>query len=225
MAELEFHLAQSLKDLRSEINTLWPERDKKSDGWIGDPSHKARVSDHNPDYADGGVVRAIDVDVDGIDLAKLISVIKKDDRTNYYITNGKIYGAEKFLARPYKGSNPHKLHIHISIKHTKAAEKGGSWGLAKAGAGKPATPNKAPKTPTSKPLLYWGVKSSGNAIYKLQKNLNRVFPSYSNFKGDKDFGPYMNQVVKEFQRRSGLKADGVVGDGTWRELAKVGIKP
>jgi len=221
----EYHLAPSLVDLRNEINSLWPNRDKKSDGWIGDPSHKARVSDHNPDYADEGVVRAIDVDVDGIDLAKLISVIKKDSRTNYYISNGKIYGADKFLARPYKGSNPHKLHIHISIKHTASASKGGSWGLAKSGAGKPATPNKAPKTPTGKPLLYRGVKSSGNAIYKLQKDLNRVFPSYSNFKGDKDFGPYMDKVIYEFQKRSGLKPDKVVGDGTWRELAKHGIKP
>lgn len=221
----EYYLAPSLVDLRNEINSLWPNRDKKSDGWIGDPSHKARVSDHNPDYADGGVVRAIDVDVDGIDLAKLISVIKKDSRTNYYISNSKIYGAEKFLARPYTGSNPHKLHIHISIKHTKAAEKGGAWGLAKAGSGKPATPNKAPKTTSGKPLLYRGVKGHGKSILKLQKDFNRVFPSYSNFKGDDDFGPYMDKVVAEFQKRSNLKPDKVVGDATWKALAKVGIKP
>jgi hypothetical protein len=54
--------------LRDQINQRWPERDKASDGWIGDASHQARAgfgldgkgSFHNPDP--NGVVHAIDVD-------------------------------------------------------------------------------------------------------------------------------------------------------------------
>lgn len=129
---MSYYLAKSLVDLRNEINTLWPKRDKASDGWIGDASHTARKSDHNPDYSSGGVVRAIDVDKDGIDVNKLIQVLKKDPRVNYFIFNHKIYGASNFLPRRYTGSNPHTKHIHISIKTTKAAEASGSWGLSKA---------------------------------------------------------------------------------------------
>lgn len=219
----KYYLAPSLVDLRNEINSLWPKRDKKSDGWIGDPSHQARVSDHNPDYKSGGVVRAIDVDADGIDVNKLMSILKKDSRVNYFIYNHKIYGRTQFAARAYKGSNPHTKHIHVSIRHTKAAEKSGSWGLKTASSG--SSNKSAPKTPKGKPLLYRGVAGHGNAIYKLQKDLNRVFPSYSEFKGDKDFGPYMEKVIKEFQKRVGLKQDAVVGDATWAALAKSGIKP
>jgi hypothetical protein len=46
--------------LRDQVNARWPKRDKRSDGWIGDPAHAARVSDHNPDRH--GVVHAIDID-------------------------------------------------------------------------------------------------------------------------------------------------------------------
>ena len=46
--------------LRSQIDSKWPKRDKRSDGWIGDPAHAARVSDHNPDRY--GIVHAIDID-------------------------------------------------------------------------------------------------------------------------------------------------------------------
>lgn len=217
----EYYRAPSLTSLVKEVDTLWPKRDKASDGWIGDPSHKARLSDHNPDYADGGVVRAIDIDVSDIDVQKVIAVLKKDSRVNYFIYNRKIYGANNFVARPYDGSNPHTKHIHVSIKHTKAAEKAGAWGLL----GSVSVVSKPKPITDGYPLLYRGVSGKGDAIYKLQKDLNRVFPTYSKFKGDRDFGPYMVQVVKEFQKRSGLKADGVVGSNTWKALARVGVKP
>jgi hypothetical protein len=34
--------------LRDQIDRRWPNRDKRSDGWIGDSDHAARKSDHNP---------------------------------------------------------------------------------------------------------------------------------------------------------------------------------
>lgn len=45
--------------LRAQIDRAFPGRDKRSDGWIGDPAHAARVSDHNPK---NGIVYAIDID-------------------------------------------------------------------------------------------------------------------------------------------------------------------
>ena len=46
--------------LRDQIDRRWPKRDKKSDGWIGDQAHSARISDHNPNKS--GIVHAIDID-------------------------------------------------------------------------------------------------------------------------------------------------------------------
>lgn len=157
---MSYYLAPSLVDLRDEINAAYPDRDKASDGWIGDTSHSARVSDHNPDYADGGVVRAIDVDKDGIDVNKLINVLKGDSRVNYFIFNGKIYGASKFAARTYTGSNKHTKHIHISIKHSKAAEAGGAWGYS-GGAIKPVASKPKPVA-TNRPTDYKDLAVDGN---------------------------------------------------------------
>ena len=119
---MSYYLAPSLEKLRSEINKRFPNRDKTSDGWIGDTSHAARPSDHNPDWADGGVVRAIDVDVDdgdpGRDLrTALINAAKRDKRTYYIISDGYIYSRTYgFAKRVYYGSNSHHSHVHISIR-------------------------------------------------------------------------------------------------------------
>jgi hypothetical protein len=56
-------LIPSLVRLRQEFNLINPERDKASDGWIGDAAHQANpTSDHNPDLR--GLVHAIDMDED-----------------------------------------------------------------------------------------------------------------------------------------------------------------
>ncbi len=118
---MTWYLAPSLVQLRKEINALWPNRDKSSDGSIGDASHSARASDHNPDGK--GCVHAIDTDKDGIDPAELLREATSDPRVHYVIWQGHEYDAENgFRPVAYHGINGHYHHMHISIKHTTAAE-------------------------------------------------------------------------------------------------------
>lgn len=123
-----YFLAPALGDegLRGEVNTRFPKREKASDGWIGDPSHAARVSDHNPCWSctgrSNGIVRAIDIDIspDGnpdLDLrTELLRVAIGDPRVWYVISNGKIYSRSYGWApRVYTGDNPHTQHVHVSL--------------------------------------------------------------------------------------------------------------
>ncbi|OIH86037.1 hypothetical protein BLJ79_04370 [Arthrobacter sp. UCD-GKA] len=137
---MSYFLAQSLAQLRSQVNALWPNRDKKSDGWIGDASHNARKSDHNPDYSDGGIVRALDIDKDGIDVEALLSAVVGEPRVAYVIWNRRIWTHAKGW-QPYSGANPHTGHIHVSIRHTAAAAAGGAWSLGAGTVGPVATPS------------------------------------------------------------------------------------
>lgn len=131
-------LAPSLVRLRSEINTLYPGRDKSTDGWIGDAAHNARKSDHNADWdsTPPGMVRAIDVDEDlygpnttdkGAVAQALVDRIIRDPRVAYVIYEGRIWQNPAVYRnggwRPYTSAgksgwfNPHKMHFHVSIRH------------------------------------------------------------------------------------------------------------
>ena len=147
---MAYHLAPSLMRLRGQVNKRWPDRDRDSDGWIGDPSHQARPSDHNPDYADGGVVRALDFDKDGIDVDELLAAVVGEPRVAYVIWNRRIW-THAAGWQPYTGPNGHTAHLHVRIRHTAAASAAGAWKIGSdvkpAGASKPnpqvATPAKA----------------------------------------------------------------------------------
>lgn len=202
---MSYYLAPSLKQLRDEIDAAHPGRDKKSDGWIGDASHSARKSDHNPDYASGGVVRAIDVDISDIDVNKLMAVLKNDSRVNYFIYNHSIYGASSFAKRRYTGSNPHTQHIHVSIKHSKSAERAGAWGYS-GGSVKPVG-NTKPK-PTPKPAKAKGTdenRSIQTALKTMGLKVGVI---------DDVNGPMQKAAVKAFQKHHNLVADGNWGHVT-----------
>lgn len=130
------HLSKCAIQLREQIDDTFPDRDRSSDGWIGDTRHSARKSDHNPDAL--GWVRALDVDRDLSgkakpdlmpDLADQIRVFAKSDkskRISYIIFDGKI--ASPILGwkwRTYKGINKHNHHMHVSF--TKAADLDGEF--------------------------------------------------------------------------------------------------
>lgn len=110
------------KTLREQIDDAFLDRDRSSDGWIGDSRHSARVSDHNPD--ENGWVRAIDIDKDlrshksaAFDLADQLRICgKSDKRIKYVIFSSKIASQKsKFEWKPYDGLNPHNHHIHVSF--------------------------------------------------------------------------------------------------------------
>lgn len=115
-----YYLVPSLVALRDEINARYPRRDKSSDGWIGDTSHAARKSSHNPDYAHGGAVRAIDIDVDDRDPNRhlgqqVLDATIGDPRVWYVIHKGKIWSRTYgWKPRRYTG-NPHTGHVHVSV--------------------------------------------------------------------------------------------------------------
>jgi hypothetical protein len=121
---MKYFLSKSAETLRNQINREFPDRDKRSDGWIGDARHSATKSDHNPDKLSGGVVRAIDVDCNlggpannAFYLAdQLRTLAKKDKRISYIIFNHKIASRVSLWKwRKYRGSNPHTSHVHISF--------------------------------------------------------------------------------------------------------------
>jgi hypothetical protein len=125
---VSYYLAPSLVGLRNEVNARHPNRDRSSDGWIGDPSHAARVSDHNPDGR--GMVHAIDVDSSGINVPAFLRAVIGDPRTWYVIHNRTIWSRTYgFRPRAYTGSNPHLTHVHVSIRYSSDAERAGgvSW--------------------------------------------------------------------------------------------------
>ncbi len=109
---MAWRLANSLVTLRNQVNAAYPNRDKASDGTIGDAAHAGTVSDHNPNSA--GVVTAFDIDSDlnGGNIWDLANSIKTDPRVKYLIVNRQIYinGWQ-----PYNGPDPHTSHLHVSV--------------------------------------------------------------------------------------------------------------
>ena len=144
MSETYF-LAPALATLRTEVNAAFPKRDKASDGWIGDASHAARKSDHNPCWSctgrSHGIVRALDIDIspDGRPDADLRTALLKaaigDKRVWYVIHDGKIYSRTYgWRALVYTGENPHREHVHVSLNGANGLSDAGNfdtspWGI------------------------------------------------------------------------------------------------
>lgn len=136
--------------LANELNARWLNRDKASDGTIGDAAHASRNSDHNPWVTDShgvGVVRArdIDEDLDGnpapgymdarVVFERLLALARAgDDRLNgggYLIYEGLIYSEKNnWQGRVYDGPNKHNQHLHISFsRYASGYDSTAPWGL------------------------------------------------------------------------------------------------
>lgn len=149
-------LVACLVALRAEFNRLNPNRDKASDGSIGDTAHAASSSDHNGDesgatpYEDSdniNEVHAIDVDATGpwprgLTMQIIVNHIAaehragRDDRLQNIIYMGRIisrsWGWDSW--HTYSGANPHDKHAHFSARYTTGQENDTtSWGVATLG--------------------------------------------------------------------------------------------
>ena len=204
---MAWHLAPSLVQLRNEVNARWPRRPKGSDGTVGDTSHSARASDHNPNNR--GSVNAFDITYPGVDSKAIIAAVSKHPAGNYVIFNRKIYRRSNgWKAEPYSGASPHTEHLHVSILQTVAAEQSKAKWLTV-----------APVRPVRKPLpAYPGksafqVRDTGEHIKVLQRGVGNKVTGVMSV-ADKN-------KVKSFQRVRPLlwPADGVVGPKTYKALA------
>lgn len=136
-------LTDGLNNLREQVNRRWPDRDKKSDGSIGDFAHSLGSSGHNPDDTAGSKpawsgdpdskreVRAWDMDNDlreeGTDAQQIVDHIRRlpDVATvlRYMIYNRKIYHVrDMFEPVAYTGPSPHTEHIHFEGAWMQAAD-------------------------------------------------------------------------------------------------------
>lgn len=81
--------------------------------------------------------------------------------------------------------------------------------------------------PAPSPVYYRGVLGSrvlqngaqGDDVGKLQSILNDRYPLYSKLACDGIFGDRTEAVVRQFQSRSGLAVDGIVGHATFKALS------
>jgi hypothetical protein len=134
---MSWRVARSLEVLRDQINAAYPQRNKASDGTIGDAAHAASVSDHNPDA--GGVVRALDITHDpahGCDIDRLTDelVASRDPRISYLIANGMITGPNYgWVWTRYDGADPHTNHFHLSVVADGRADDPRPWAVALGG--------------------------------------------------------------------------------------------
>lgn len=216
---MSWRLAGALVSLRAAINARWPGRDKTSDGTVGDAAHWAQgaASDHNPWITVGGVgvVRALDVDRDGIDAAWLVEQLRQlgaagDHRLTgggYVIYNSRITRPDWSGWAVYTGKNPHTMHAHVSFSRgANGFDDASAWPFL-GGAHPPAS---------SRPTLQLG--SKGEAVRQLQTVLNRWYPSLTPLVVDGEYGPATKARVMYFQARAGVTADGIVGPRTWAAL-------
>ena len=205
---MSWHLAPALDQLRAEVNALWPNRSKASDGTIGDASHSSRTSDHNPNARRS--VNAIDITAKGIDTAKLINAAKAHPSVRYIIHNRRIMNRDigNFKARPYNGSNPHVAHVHISLYQSATAEnRRQSWGLSSAkGGGTTGSTYTEVKGATPLVKLY----HKGEPVRRIQAAVG--------VKVDGFYGPDTASAVGRFQKAHGLAADKIVGPDTWAAI-------
>ncbi len=209
---MSWRLARSLEKLRTQVNIKWPDRSKASDGSVGDLSHSARPSDHNPV---NGIVHAIDITHDplhGFDSYAFADMLLKnrDTRIKYIISNRRIgsgdIGPVPWMWRPYTGANPHDHHCHISVKKDALFfDSVVEWKID--GGPIKVDPNFVPPPPTVV------IGSMGADVEKLQALLGcKVTGSYQD-NSETEF------ALKLFQVRHGLAPDGRCGPQSWKALA------
>lgn len=232
---MSWYRAKSLDTYVNEINKLAPKRNKRSDGWVGDTSHQARKSDHNPDWGRGGVVRAQDITHDpkgGLDCNKLAKNLAAQLGRHpalgsgaYIIWNRRIISTDRLREgwRRYTGSNGHTQHLHLSVGQRNYNSTAG-FGL------KPGVVEKAVKKVNGKyPVSLSAVRKQAKAkkptasahVRRVQKALVRAgMAKESYLKPDGFWGPRTTEVYRKWQKQNGFRTTGVPKIGSFRKLVK-----
>ena len=202
---MNWTLAPSLDQLRKQVNELWPNRDKTSDGTIGDLRHQAEKSDHNPNAA--GVVTAWDCDADlsptdnvGILVAALQA--SRDPRIKYLIWNRQItVKGDISRWKPYHGVNAHQHHAHISVSSDpKLYNDASPWNLDR---------RVPPVVLPANRILQVGMTGDDVRSVQLKLRMTTI---------DGKFGPQTDAAVRAFQNAHNLIEDGKVGPNTKKAL-------
>lgn len=117
-----WYLNPALTRFRAAVDVAWPNRDRASDGTIGNEAHQATVSDHNPDP--DGSVDAWDMDVDGVPVEHLKTVFQSHESALYWIHNDQIARrAGGWKREPYANyagpvRNRHERHVHWNTRQS-----------------------------------------------------------------------------------------------------------
>ena len=96
-----------------QATKLWPKRKRSSDGLLPSAAHLKQnpTSDHNT-----GLAADLTHDPkNGVDCKEIFQALKKDKRVKYLIFNGRIWIRGRG-EKVYSGANPHRTHLHISIR-------------------------------------------------------------------------------------------------------------
>lgn len=212
---------------------------------IGDAAHKLQYSDHNEDDTPGSLAEQSDADdipehraidqmlsgqftkdeADAI-VARALADKEALARLHYIIWNHHIWRANGGWAQEdYVGDNPHTDHVHWSGLASDD-ENTASWGFVMS----VGDPSPAP-APAPAPVHLVKLGDKGVEVAHIQSFFRFVFPAYRYtvryrigvlISVDGDFGPQTEAWVKEFQRRTQLVDDGVVGPRTFAMLRKYG---
>lgn len=104
-----------------DANATWPDRNRASDGIMGDPRHVAAgKSSHNS----GNAVDITNDPASGCAGEAVRRLALDDPRCVYVIHRARIWNNRlgdnpDGEGRPYRGSNPHHHHVHIDIDPTR----------------------------------------------------------------------------------------------------------
>lgn len=225
--------------LRDQVNKKWPNRDKASDGWIGDAAHQANAgwgtngkgSYHNPDP--NGIVHAIDIDENfGAGWKKGTTAKEFADQLATYCREGKDKGRIAHIVYEdqvasatannwhFRGSGyGHFHHIHISFTN-KADNDGSLFKLPIFGfeEDKPNPPKPAPVIPAYPGRSKLTYNQRNSDVKKMQKQL--IKKGFSIPAGPTGYyGDQTVAAVKKFYNSINKKKDGRSMDPAgWNKL-------
>lgn len=210
-----WHVAASLETLRLQLNTMFPNRSKVSDGGIGDAAHATRNSDHNPWYRNTVTARDFTHDPPGgLDCEKLAYALTHsgDRRIKYVIWNRRIWEG---TWEPYSGVNPHNHHLHLSVVASPLCETTTPWELPGLN---------SPPAPQRRELRLATPRMFGEDVRQVQRVLRAWYGLPTSFV-DGYYGPGTIEVVKRAQvgvpPQPKLDPTGVVDLALYRKLGIV----